>query len=360
MKKTFVKILSLAAICMMAVVGVAGCGKINPTSVLDIKPEKYISVGDYYNLGVAMENTYTVDEDMLNYYTNYYYGMATDYVDATGDNLDTSRAVKNGDMIKLDYAGYKDGVAFDGGTAANQTLHIGSGTFIPGFEEGLVGVKPGDTVDLNLKFPDNYGMADLAGAEVVFTVTVHGIIKEEAIVESWNNNLLGMPGASSSFEDIRQYVYDYLDENNRINYEADLQSAYVSAVGNIITVNKEFPESLIKSYQASAKEALETYAASNYTDTETLAQQVLGMTASDYIYKQSYEQLKSDAALYIIAQREGLVLTDEQFEQRFNELLTSIGYTAEEAAELDKNNYRMYFIEEDVMDFLISNNPLAQ
>lgn len=93
--------------------------------------------------------------------------------------LDTTagREVADGDTVNIDYTGYKDGEAFEGGSTngAGADLTIGSGTYIDGFESGLIGKKVGDTVDLNLTFPENYGAEDLAGADVVFTVTINGI-----------------------------------------------------------------------------------------------------------------------------------------------------------------------------------------
>ena len=93
--------------------------------------------------------------------------------------LDTTagREVQDGDTVNIDYTGYKDGEPFDGGSTngAGADLVIGSGTYIDGFESGLIGQKVGDTVDLNLTFPENYGAEDLAGADVVFTVTINGV-----------------------------------------------------------------------------------------------------------------------------------------------------------------------------------------
>ncbi len=85
--------------------------------------------------------------------------------------------VENGDVANIDYCGKKDGVAFEGGTAQGFDLTIGSGQFIPGFEDGLVGKKVGETVDLDLTFPENYDSEELAGAKVVFTVTVNSLKK---------------------------------------------------------------------------------------------------------------------------------------------------------------------------------------
>ena len=87
----------------------------------------------------------------------------------------TGRATENGDEIVLDYAGFCDGVQFAGGTAENQTLVLGSGTFIPGFEEQLIGKNVGDKVTVEVTFPQQYHSADLAGKAAEFRCTIHGI-----------------------------------------------------------------------------------------------------------------------------------------------------------------------------------------
>ncbi len=94
-------------------------------------------------------------------------------------NTDEGLVVEEGDTVNIDYTGYKDGEAFDGGSTngAGTDLTIGSDMYIDGFEDGLIGHKVGETVDLNLTFPENYGATDLAGADVVFTVTINGIYK---------------------------------------------------------------------------------------------------------------------------------------------------------------------------------------
>ena len=96
--------------------------------------------------------------------------------------LDTTegREVADGDTVNIDYTGYKDGEPFDGGSTngAGADLTIGSNTYIDGFESGLIGKKVGETVDLNLTFPEDYGVEDLAGADVVFNVTINGIYDE--------------------------------------------------------------------------------------------------------------------------------------------------------------------------------------
>ena len=90
---------------------------------------------------------------------------------------DSNAGVQNGDTVIIDFAGYMDGVQFEGGTATNFPLVLGSGQFVPGFEEQVVGMEPGETRNVNITFPENY-YPELAGKDVVFTVTLNEIVKE--------------------------------------------------------------------------------------------------------------------------------------------------------------------------------------
>lgn len=94
-------------------------------------------------------------------------------------NADSTQVVKNGDVVNIDYTGYLDGEAFSGGSTngAGTNLEIGSGSYIAGFEEGIIGHKVGETFDLNLQFPETYHNSEFAGKDVVFTVTINAIVE---------------------------------------------------------------------------------------------------------------------------------------------------------------------------------------
>jgi len=95
----------------------------------------------------------------------------------SGCSSTESKTAQEGDVVKIDFVGKKDGVAFDGGTASGQILELGSGQYVSGFEEGIVGMKVGETKNVNITFPENY-YEELAGKEVVFEITVQKIYKE--------------------------------------------------------------------------------------------------------------------------------------------------------------------------------------
>ncbi len=135
------------------------------TAEADILPK--VKLGDYKKLGVKQDKVAVETSEVTAVIDRMREGMA--------EKKDVDRAAKDGDEVIIDFVGKKDDVAFDGGTATDYALKLGGNSFIPGFEEGIVGKKSGETFDLALNFPDNYHVDELAGADVVFTTTLKQI-----------------------------------------------------------------------------------------------------------------------------------------------------------------------------------------
>lgn len=134
-----------------------------------VKPE--FTLGQYKGLKFKKDSTEVTDEEID--------AVIKKEVNARARIVEKDGGeVENGDVVVIDYSGSVDGEKFDGGTAENQTLEIGSGAFIPGFEEQLVGMKKGDKKDINVKFPDEY-TPELAGKDAVFAITLHEIQHKE-------------------------------------------------------------------------------------------------------------------------------------------------------------------------------------
>jgi trigger factor len=135
-----------------------------------VKPE--VKLGDYKNLEVSVD----VEKDVTD-------ADVDAKIEAAQKNLAElvikEDAAENGDTVVIDFEGKVDGVAFDGGTAQNHSLELGSGSFIPGYEEQLVGHKAGETVEVTVTFPEDYQAEDLAGKEAVFTTTIHEVKAKE-------------------------------------------------------------------------------------------------------------------------------------------------------------------------------------
>ena len=147
----------------------------------------------------------------------------------------TEGKVEDGDIANIDYVGKKDGTAFSGGTAKGYDLEIGSGSFITGFEEGLVGVEIGKTVDLNLTFPSDYGSEELAGKAVVFTVTVNYVNRPFEELNEETAKLSGFKSASEIEEQAKKYAaegvaWDTVYDNAKIEYPKKETELYIDFI----------------------------------------------------------------------------------------------------------------------------------
>jgi trigger factor len=147
------------------------------------------------------------------------------------EKKEVTRAAKDGDEVTIDFVGKKDDVAFDGGTAQDYVLTLGSNSFIPGFEEGIVGKKIGDTFDLKLKFPEDYHVAELKGADVVFTTTLKGV--KEVVLPEVNDEFAAKAGPFKTVEelkaDIKRELTAQKEREAKENMKDDLVKQLVEA-----------------------------------------------------------------------------------------------------------------------------------
>ena len=150
----------------------------------------------------------------------------------------TDRPAQKGDVVTIDYEGKKDGVAFDGGTAQDQQLELGSGSFIDGFEDGIIGHNIGETFDLNLTFPETYdNNPDLVGQAVVFTVTLDKI--SEVIVPELTDELVAeLSESAKTIEDYKKEVKEDLETSNKQAAESEQQQNVWDALMEQCTVEK--------------------------------------------------------------------------------------------------------------------------
>lgn len=311
----------------------------------EIQALDYVTPGEYKGLEIDVMPAEQYDDEEIEIQAKMFY---FNYVQAQEGITD--RPVELLDMTNIDYEGKKDGVAFEGGTAEGAMLLIGSGQFIPGFEEGLVGVMPGETVDLPLTFPEAYGNSDLAGQEVVFTVTVNFIPEmEDAEVET-----IGIPDVKT-VEQLRQYVRNALETQARNEYLSAAEDAVLAKLVENFEFS-ELPEDMLQKN----RDAYETWLgqmAGSY-----------GMDAESYVnsYNLDYESTlngyaeqytKEILAMQVIADKEGLNLSDEELDARLEAYAASGGTTVEALLVngLTKEEYRESFLYEDVLNFLVDN-----
>lgn len=335
------------AVMVVGVLG--GCGNADAnTSLEKMDVDKYVTLGEYKGLNVTVADTTVTDAQVEEAAYNAYSRNVTA---ENGGVMD--RAVENGDMVNIDYEGKKDGVAFDGGTAQAQLLTIGSGQFIPGFEEGLVGVMPGETVDLNLTFPEAYQSADLAGQEVVFTVTVNCIVPtqmEDTVIAGF-----GLEGVSS-LEEFRQAARESLTEQAQQFYDSNLENKVLTAFMNACEF-KDIPQEMADKYAEVVRDQVTQQAAMYGLDVEQFAQAAYQMDVETLVKEYSMAGAKQDIALQAVANRENLNIDKEELDSILQETATEAGYDTVEAfmGENTPEDYRDYFVTDRVLNFLIEN-----
>lgn len=190
-------------------------------------------------------------------------------------------AAKEGDTVNIDYSGSIDGVKFDGGTAEKQDLKLGSGQFIPGFEDQLIGAKAGETVTVKVTFPEQYGNADLAGKAAEFEVKVNEVKREPELSDEWVKNYDGT--TAETIESYRDQIREQLQNRKEFNYHSEIQDQAIQQISEKTEVE------LSKNFLDYAKAYILNAQLSQYKQ--------YGMGAADVINMsgKTVEQFKEDA-----------------------------------------------------------------
>jgi len=341
------KKLTLLGTMLLLVAMLAGCGEKNAKYVHDLKIEDYVTLGEYKGLAVTAPAVKVNEEEKALVAHELY----NQYI--TKDNYGiTDGTVKNGDYVNIDYEGKKDGVAFAGGTAQNQQLGIGTNAFIPGFEAGLVGVKAGQTVDLNLTFPEVYSNAELAGQAVVFTVTVNYIYPEfkDEIVASFGIE------AFKNVEELEAYAQKYLETLAQSNYDYVVEESVLTQFMAGCTFLQDTPEGVLSKYRTRLLDSLQAEASYYGIDAESYCQ-MNGTTLTEYLDTSSKELANVMMAMVALAKQEGLLKTDKDLDAAIQQAATDAGYTdvKEFMGESTRDDYKEQFAFESALEFLIKN-----
>ena len=277
------------------------------------KASDYVTLADYSEIAINAADIEPTDEQLQ----------------AKIDEFTTSHApadyvAKNGDTVNIDYVGKKDDVAFDGGTASGYDLTLGSGTFIPGFEEGLVGTKAGDQVSLDLTFPEDYGAADLAGAAVVFDVTVNSIKPGEPV--EYTDELVA---ANTEYDTTEKYN-EYLKESIRSTNKNAKSS---EALMNLGTFTGEYPDGLANYYY---DYYIQMY--TNYYGADALKEAAAEYDSNrdymkEYLGEGLNQQMKADLLLLAVAEKENIACEGDDYESYIEGVLGQVGASREELFE---------------------------
>lgn len=324
----------------------------------DITASDYVTLGNYIGIEAQAEEPVVAD-GIVDMYLRYY--VLAPYI--TTEEV-TDRAVQEGDTVNIDYVGYQDGVAFEGGTGEGYDLTIGSGAFIDGFEDGLIGANVGDKVSLNLSFPDPYlSNPDLSGVPVVFEVTVNSITEEKLpdLTDEFVQSL-GVPDCSNE-QELRDYIYNSFYQTAVQTYDSTIEKTIQDTVMAGCTF-KEPPKEMVARIRQSIEDSMNAQAESKGVTLEEYMQNYYGMDEEAYQEQFDSQALTSTQAYIMyqaIADVEGLNPTDEEIQEEIDYRVEAYGYDSEEAyrESTDVEVLREYLMRRNVVAFLKENGNIT-
>ena len=267
----------------------------------------------------------------------------------------TDRPAQQGDSVVIDYEGKLDGVAFDGGTATQQTVEIGAGMYVPGFEEGIIGHNIGDTFDVNVTFPEQY-TEELAGKAVVFTMKLHSI--QEVHVPELTKDLL--PELSETAKTIKEYkaeVRKQLEDSNQASAESATEQQLWEKLLENCVVDK-YPDGQVEEFVANVEAQLGEMAKQNNSTASEMFKQYYGMSPEEYVKN----SVKMEYAIALIAEKEKLTLTAKEYEEGVAEQAMQQGYEDVEAfeKEVGRETIELMLLQPKVGKFLLDNCKIVE
>ncbi len=318
------------------------------TATVATKPE--VVLGEYKGVEVPRTDTNVTDEEVDA-------ELAKEQEKNSRLVTVEDRPAKEGDTLELDYAGTVDGIAFDGGTAEGQSLKLGSNTFIPGFEEQLVGVNAGEEKDVEVTFPEEYHAKDLAGKAAVFHCTVHKISETEIpeLDDEFAQDV-------SEFDTLAEYRADVKKKIEERKQEAAKQSRRDHAVSRASAKSViEIPEAMLKTQ---AEQQVENFA--RRLQSQGLSfEQYMKYLGSDYdamieqMKPQAEKQIMNSLTLEKIAEVEGLQASDEDVAAEIKRIADLYGMEVEKFEETfgesEKEHIREDLKIQKAIDFLADN-----
>lgn len=290
-----------------------------------VKPE--VTLGEYKGIVIEAEDT-TVTEEMIQ--------AELERIQEENAQLVVleDAVVAEGHTVVIDYEGFKEDVAFEGGKGENHALEIGSNSFIPGFEEQLIGMKSGESKDIELSFPEEYHVEDLKGQPVVFKVTLHEVKTRE--LPELNDDLAELLDEEgiSTLDELKASIKERLETQAKQTEEDRVNNALVLAISENATV--EIPEAMV------AEEVEQMFNEFN----QRLAQQGMNIELYTQILGQTEEGIKAEMevdakarvrsrlVLEKIAETEGLKVEESEIDEEFARIAEMYGMELEQIKQL--------------------------
>jgi len=271
------------------------------------------------------------------------------------------RAVESGDIATIDFEGFVDGVAFDGGKAEGHELEIGSNTFIPGFEDQVIGMKIDEEKDINVKFPEEYFSKDLAGKDATFKVKVHEIKRKE--LPKLDDEFAKDVSEFDTLKELKEDIKAKQQKQNDDRAKRETQEAVIKAVTENIKL--EIPSGMIELEVDNMLKDIEQRLSYQGLKLEQYLQ-MMGKTVEEIRKEyepQAIEGIKSRLALEAVIKEEKIEATEEEIDEKLKEMAKNYGKDNDEEF-LKNENVRKYIKEgltsEKAIEFLVENAKIKK
>ena len=316
------------------------------TAVVQTKPE--VTLGKYKGIEIK-KHEYTVSDEDVEHELGHMAEKNARLVSVE------DRPVENGDITVIDFEGFVDGKAFEGGKAENHELTIGSNTFIPGFEEQIVGMKIDEERDINVKFPEEYFSKDLAGKDAVFKIKLHEIKKKE--MPEINDELAKDISEFDTIDELKASIREKQEKDNEAKAKYETEEDAIKTVCENAKV--EIPSGMIETEIDNMEKDIETRLSYQGMKLDDYLQ-MIGKTKESFRdeYKEQAErQVKSRLVLEAIAEDAKVEVPVDDISAKISEMANAYGQKAEE---LEKNENLVNYVKESIktektIEFIVAN-----
>lgn len=316
------------------------------TAVVQTKPE--VKPGKYKGIEIKKVE-YNVSEDEINYELGHMQDRNSRMV--TVDD----RAVENGDVTVIDFEGFVNGKAFEGGKAEGHELTIGSNTFIPGFEDQIIGMKIDEEKDINVKFPEEYFSKDLAGKDATFKVKLHEIKKKE--LPELDDEFAKDVSEFDTLKELKESIKEKLEKENEQKAKYETEEAAIKAVCDNTEI--DIPSGMIETEIDHMEKDMEQRM--QYQGlTLDMYLQMIGKTKEEFRKEyedQAKDAVKSRLVIEAVAKEEKIEADDKEVDEKIKEMAENYGKTEDElkSNESLRNYLKENLKTEKTIEFIVKN-----
>ncbi len=325
---------------------ITGCGGrvngVNQQKMID-KYASYVTLGDYKGIAYEWDDS-AIPEDAIQSNIE---SKLSEY--KTSETL-TTQKVENGDTVNIDYVGSIDGVPFEGGNTNGQgaDLTLGSGSYIPGFEDSIVGHKVGESFDINVTFPEDYGSTDLAGKDAVFAITINSATRES--LPELTDDFIAEHTDSKTLAEYKEATKKEIIDRQKEYNESSAKRQVVQKLVEETEIGK-YPEEETKRLIDQNIKQIEDAAAQYNVDFATYVTTYYGYSSEDafkeYLSGMVSDFIKEKSIICAVAKAEGIKATQDDVDAYVEKLMSDAGFT-------DKDEIKKYYTDEDLLYYALA------